>query len=77
MCVSTERKPSAAHQEEALEATDEKSRARYGQNGAETFALARVESDANNPAVFRVTAASVDAATAGGVLEAILSQIVP
>ena len=51
--------------------------ARYGQNGAETFALARVESDANNPAVFRVTAASVDAATAGGVLEAILSQIVP
>ena len=52
--------------------------ARYGgANGAETFALARVESDANNPAVFRVTAASVDAATAGGVLEAILSQIVP
>lgn len=51
--------------------------ARYGGGGGETFALARVESDANNPAVFRVTAASVDEATAGGVLEAILSQIAP
>ena len=33
--------------------------AKYGNGGGvETYALARVESDANNPAIFRVTTAS-------------------
>ena len=36
--------------------------AKYGAGGGvETYALARVESDANNPAIFRVTTASSDA----------------
>ena len=52
--------------------------AKYGNGGGvETYALARVESDANNPAIFRVTTASTDAGTAIGVQEAILSQLLP
>ena len=52
--------------------------AKYGNGGGvETYALARVESDANNPAIFRVTTASLDAGTAIGVQEAILSQLLP
>jgi AP-2 complex subunit alpha len=52
--------------------------AKYGNGGGvETYALARVESDANNPAIFRVTTASTDEATAVGVQEAILSQLLP
>ena len=52
--------------------------AKYGNGGGvETYALTRVESDANNPAIFRVTTASTDEATAVGVQEAILSQLLP
>jgi AP-2 complex subunit alpha len=44
-------------------------------NGAECFALARVESDANNRAVFRVTVAASDRGTMEGVQAALYSQI--
>ena len=43
----------------------------------ETFALARVESDANNKAVFRITIASGDMDTVKGVQAALFSQILP
>ena len=51
--------------------------ARYGQNGAETFALARVESDANNPRCFASRRRRLTRPQLAWVLEAILSQIVP
>ena len=40
-----------------------------------TTAMVRVESDANDAAVFRVTVAADDAATAAGVLRALASQV--
>ena len=43
----------------------------------ETFVLARVESDANNKAVFRITIASGDVETVKGVQAALFSQILP
>jgi AP-2 complex subunit alpha len=43
----------------------------------ETFVLARVESDANNEAVFRITIASGDMETVKGVQAALFSQILP
>ena len=43
--------------------------------GGEEFALARVESDANNRAVFRITIAGSDRGTVEGVRAALFSQI--
>lgn len=45
--------------------------------GGETFALVRVESDANNKSVFRMTFAANDMETVKGVQAAVLSQISP
>ena len=54
--------------------------AKYGNGGGvETYALARVESDANNPAIFRVTTASYGCGDgdwgAGGDLVAVAAVI--
>jgi AP-2 complex subunit alpha len=43
--------------------------------GEDAFALARVESDANNRAVFRITVAGSDRGTVEGVRAALFSQI--